>query len=160
MNWPRERLNELSHSICNLGAVMIENIKNVRSNHMSYLSKLILVGAILVSGFNGTLQAETVEVRDSAFTQTVSTGIVVVDFYASWCGPCKKFGPVFEKLSNEMEGSVVFVKCNADDCVNTMNSYKVQSIPTVILFKDGVEVARNTGFMDQNAFRAFILNHM
>jgi thioredoxin 1 len=139
---------------------MIENIKNVRSNHMSYLSKLILVGAILVSGFNGTLQAETVEVRDSAFTQTVSTGIVVVDFYASWCGPCKKFGPVFEKLSNEMEGSVVFVKCNADDCVNTMNSYKVQSIPTVILFKDGVEVARNTGFMDQNAFRAFILNHM
>lgn len=127
---------------------------------MSYLSKLILSAALLMGGFGGTVQADTIHVKDANFAQTISTGVVVVDFYAVWCGPCKKFAPIFEKLSDEMEGSVVFAKCNVDDVINSANAYHVQSIPTIILFKDGVEVARNVGSMDLKSFRAFILNHM
>lgn len=130
---------------------------------MSYLSKLILCLGLCVGGFYGTLHASNssvIEAKGETFSDAIASGVVVVDFYADWCQPCKQLAPVFEKLSVEMEDSVVFVKLNVNNSGNLLKDYKVQSIPTVILFKDGVEVARNVGFMDLNTFRAFIQNNM
>ena len=71
--------------------------------------------------------------------------IAVVDFYATWCGPCKMFGPVFEEVSNE--SNINFVKVDVDKENDIARRYGVMTIPTVILFKNGEEVKRNIGYM-------------
>ena len=74
----------------------------------------------------------------------------VVDFYATWCGPCKMFGPIFEEVSNEK--NINFVKLDVDKHSNIAREYGVMSIPTIILFKDGKEIKRFTGFMSKDDF--------
>lgn len=78
----------------------------------------------------------------------------VVDFYATWCGPCKMFGPVFEEVA---EGnSVNFVKVDVDKNSDIAREYGVMTIPTVILFKDGREVKRNIGYMSKDELIDFM----
>lgn len=74
------------------------------------------------------------------FDETISSGAVVVDFYADWCGPCKMFAPTFLEARNEYEGRVSFVKVNVDDSRELAFRYKILSIPTIVFFKNG-EVA-------------------
>ena len=62
---------------------------------------------------------------------------VLVDFYADWCGPCKMMAPVVEQLSEEYGNQILFKKCNIDDNMNVAQRYRVMSIPTLIIFKDG-----------------------
>ena len=71
----------------------------------------------------------------------------VVDFYATWCGPCKMFGPVFEDASKENEFN--FIKLDVDKYSDVAREYGVMSIPTIILFENGKEVKRFTGFMNK-----------
>ena len=70
---------------------------------------------------------------------------VLVDFYADWCGPCRKLAPTIEKLAKQYEGRAIVRKVNVDRLTSLADRYGVQSIPTVILFKDGKEVQRLTG---------------
>lgn len=85
-----------------------------------------------------------------------NNGITVVDFWASWCGPCKMFGPIFENLSNKKK-EIKFCKLNVDeDNENISKEYGVLSIPTIILFKDGKEVKRNIGFLDEESLIEFL----
>lgn len=78
----------------------------------------------------------------------------VVDFYANWCGPCKMFGPVFENVSNKNEYN--FIKLDVDKYSEVAREYGVMSIPTVILFENGKEVKRFTGFMNEEEFINFL----
>ena len=78
----------------------------------------------------------------------------VVDFYATWCGPCKMFAPIFEEVSNDKE--INFVKIDVDNYSDIAREYGVMSIPTIILFKDGKEVKRHTGFMSKEEFYSFL----
>lgn len=78
----------------------------------------------------------------------------VVDFYANWCGPCKMFGPIFEEVSNEK--NINFVKLDVDSFSDIAREYGVMSIPTIILFKDGKEIKRFTGFMSKDDFVMFL----
>lgn len=78
----------------------------------------------------------------------------VVDFYATWCGPCKMFGPVFEDVS--LKNDINFVKVDVDKYSEIAREYGVMTIPTVILFKDGVEVKRNIGFMSEEELSNFL----
>ena len=85
-----------------------------------------------------------------------NNSLTVVDFWAPWCGPCKMFGPIFENVSNIKTG-VKFCKLNVDeDNENISKEYGVMSIPTVILFKNGKEINRNIGFMDEDSLIEFI----
>ena len=82
--------------------------------------------------------------------------IAVVDFWAPWCGPCKMFGPIFEKVQ-ESYNNISFYKFNVDDDTeNISKELGIMSIPTVILFKDGKEIKRNIGFMNENDFIKFL----
>lgn len=71
---------------------------------------------------------------------------VMVDFWAPWCGPCQMAGPVVDELATDYKDKIVIGKLNVDDNQQVAGKYGVMSIPTVILFKDGKEVARKVGF--------------
>lgn len=73
-------------------------------------------------------------------------GTVLVDFYADWCGPCKMMAPIVEDISNERD-DIVVGKVNTDENMQIAYNYKIVSIPTLIVFKDGVEYKRIVGFV-------------
>jgi len=92
--------------------------------------------------------ANTVTFTDANFDEQVlkSSKPVMVDFWATWCGPCVMAGPVIDELATDYKDKYVIGKLDVDQNQTTAGKYGVQSIPTVILFKDGKEVARKVGF--------------
>lgn len=80
---------------------------------------------------------------------------VVVDFFATWCGPCKMLGPVFEEVSNEVK-DIKFIKVDIDKHEDLCRKYKVMSVPTLILFDNGKEIKRSIGFIPKDRLKEFI----
>ena len=87
------------------------------------------------------------EVNDSQFEKEVlqSQQPVLVDFYASWCGPCRALAPTVDKVAEENAGNVRVVKVNVDDSPSTAGRFKIKGIPTLVLFKNGKEAERIVG---------------
>ena len=87
--------------------------------------------------------------NSNEFDNAIASGIVLVDFYADWCGPCKMLSPVIEGLAEKME-QVNFYKLNVDASSDIAGRYGVQAIPNLIIFKDGKAVDQITGFVPEN----------
>jgi thioredoxin 1 len=85
---------------------------------------------------------------------------VVVDFYATWCGPCQYVGPVIAKLATELEGIVKFAKLDIDIEEEIADKYDIQSVPTIIIFKSGRKVARTVGASSKERLASFIQKHI
>jgi len=92
-------------------------------------------------------------VNSAEFNNEIKDGVVVVDFFATWCGPCKMLAPIFEELSTEMEGKVKF---NVDQCPDISMQYSVASIPTIIVFKDGKNVNTTVGFVPKERIKEIV----
>jgi thioredoxin 1 len=91
--------------------------------------------------------AETIHLTDQNFDETLTAtpGLVMVDFWAEWCGPCRAIAPVLEELAEASEGRVTLMKVNVDENHGLAVRYAIQSIPTIVFFEDGVVVDRVVG---------------
>ncbi|HAK42255.1 MAG TPA: thioredoxin [Clostridium sp.] len=92
-------------------------------------------------------------VNSNEFNEEIKSGVVVVDFFATWCGPCKMLAPIFEDLSTEMNGKVKFIKVDVDQCPDVAMKYNVASIPTIVVFKDGKNVNTIVGFVPKEKIK-------
>jgi len=93
------------------------------------------------------------KVTTEEFNNEITTGVVLTDFYADWCGPCKMLSPVIEQLDKEYD-NVKVLKINVDEEPGLAMKYGVQSIPNVIIFKDGKAVDQSIGFVNKAALAA------
>lgn len=102
----------------------------------------------------------TQPLTDSQFEANVtnSKGLVIVDFWAEWCGPCRQLGPILETIDNEMSDVTIY-KMNVDDSPATASQFGIRSIPTMFLFKDGKQVDVKVGLNTQSSIQAWIESH-
>ncbi|WP_164216862.1 thioredoxin [Virgibacillus sp. YIM 98842] len=100
-----------------------------------------------------------VNVTDQNFSKETSEGLVLADFWAPWCGPCKMIAPVLEEIDGEMEDKVQIVKLDVDENQETAGKFGVMSIPTLLLFKDGEVVDQVIGFQPKEALVDLINKH-
>ncbi|WP_252731694.1 thioredoxin TrxC [Psychrosphaera sp. F3M07] len=81
---------------------------------------------------------------------------VIVDFWASWCGPCQMMAPVYEQVSGEMNSQARFAKVDTEQAQQVAAAYNIRSIPTIIIYKEGKEVARQAGAMDKTSLTNWV----
>lgn len=96
-----------------------------------------------------------IELANENFSELISNGLVLVDFYAVWCGPCKMMHPVIEEFSKN-NASVKVIKVDVDEHQDLARNYAVMSIPTLILFKDGETVEKNIGFTPKDVLENWL----
>jgi thioredoxin len=104
-------------------------------------------------------ETKCLDISDESFANEVllSPGLTIVDFWAPWCGPCKSLAPKLDELSHELTDK--FTKINTDNNRAVAGQYGVRGLPTIILFKDGVEVERMSGNNSKEFIQAMINNH-
>ncbi|MFC4355971.1 thioredoxin [Chryseomicrobium palamuruense] len=96
---------------------------------------------------------------DASFAQDIQEGLVLVDFWAPWCGPCKMIAPVLEELDGELSDKVKITKLDVDENQATASQYGVMSIPTLILFKDGEPVDKVIGYQPKENLANLVSKH-
>ena len=87
-----------------------------------------------------------IEITDENFAEYEAMGKpMIIDFSATWCGPCKKMAPIVEALAEKYDGQVIVGKCDVDDCVDVTSKFGIRNIPTILFFKDGQVVDKTVG---------------
>lgn len=102
------------------------------------------------------------EINSSNFVSEVVDyeGITVVDFFADWCGPCRKMGPILEEVEQELSPKVKFTKINTDNNIEMAKKYQVSGLPTLMIFKNGVPAERMVGLMPKSSIITNIEKHI
>ncbi len=95
------------------------------------------------------------ELTSANFAAETAQGLTVVDFWASWCGPCRLLSPIVEELAGEMT-DVNFAKVNVDDEPDLANRYNINAIPTLVILKGGAQVTQSVGLKTKEELRSLI----
>lgn len=106
--------------------------------------------------------SNAIDINDNNFEEEVvnAENLTIVDFWAPWCGPCRKLGPVLDEVSQEFEGKIKVVKLNTDENLKTAKEYSVSGLPTLLIFKDGKAVERLVGLMPKTTIISNIEKHI
>ena len=96
------------------------------------------------------------KIKNNDMTEVKTKALALVDFSATWCGPCRMLEPVLEELSEEMAGKVDFFNADSDENMDLAMAYRIASIPALLLLKNGEEVARTVGFQPKESLKKFI----
>lgn len=99
-------------------------------------------------------------INQNNFAEKTAQGVVLVDFFATWCGPCKMIAPVLEQLANKYEGKASIYKVDIDESMALASQYGIQAVPTMILFKDGKPVQTHVGFAGAPQIEELINRHL
>ena len=100
--------------------------------------------------------ADVIELTDRDFQKAIQTGVVLVDFWAPWCGPCMMQGPICEQVAAKVKDRAKVAKVNVDEGPETAAKYGIRSIPTLIIFKDGEAVQQFVGVRQESELLAAI----
>lgn len=102
------------------------------------------------------------EINDNNFKARVldKNGVTVVDFFAPWCGPCRKMAEVLSQIADEYQGKVNIYKLNTDENLETAKSMSISSLPSVLVYKDGEALERMVGLMPKSAIISNIEKHL
>ena len=104
---------------------------------------------------------EPFHLTDANFEETINKNpIILVDFWAGWCGPCRALAPTIEELAKELAGKVLVAKLDVDENPATAEKFQVYSIPTVVLIKDSSEVDRIVGLCPKKQYDSAVQKHM
>lgn len=98
------------------------------------------------------------QLTDENFSRKAAKGVLLVDFFAEWCGPCKRLAPILEGIAIEMKGKASIGKINIESEQQTTATLQVTAFPTMILFKDGIEMGRLVGLRDAETIKKFLLS--
>ena len=101
-----------------------------------------------------------IKVDDESFSNTIAQGVVLVDFYADWCGPCRMLSPILEALASDMSDKVQVAKLDVDHAPKTTTTYQITSVPTMIVFKNGKESERIVGLKDLETLKQIVSKSM
>lgn len=107
-------------------------------------------------GMQGNMVLPDKITKDDFTAMKTNSPLLLVDFYAPWCAPCKKMEPILEKLSKEFSGKIKIERINVDDAKTLCKEIKVESLPVVATYKSGIELNRQSGFQDEAALRAML----
>ncbi|KXB34572.1 thioredoxin [Aerococcus christensenii] len=99
-------------------------------------------------------------VNDQNFNEETKEGVVLVDFWATWCGPCRMQSPIVDELDDVMGDEVTFCKMDVDENPETARAFGVMSIPTLVIKKDGEEVERLVGYTQKEKLQSILEKHL
>ena len=97
---------------------------------------------------------------DATFTEDVKNGVVLVDFWATWCAPCRRIAPIVDQLAEEFNGKLTVAKVDIDENPMTPSKFMVRGIPTLLLFKNGVQVEAVVGLETKDRLTQIINKHL
>jgi len=135
-------------------------------NTITYIIAGAVVGYILYNflvakkRLNKPPSENVIILTDENFNSTIKSGVTMVDFWAAWCGPCKVVGPIVDEVADEMGDEANICKLNVDQNQKTAKKYGIQSIPTLLIFKDGNPVQKLVGVKPKHAMIKSIRSYL
>ncbi len=99
-------------------------------------------------------------ITEKNFEEKTKSGLVLIDFFATWCGPCRMMSPILEEVGENLDGKVSIYKVDVDDDEKLARKFGILSIPTLIIFKDGKQVDKKVGYIQADDLQAMIEKHI
>jgi len=134
--------------------------------YITYLIAAIVIGYIFYNflkvrkGMNKPPSENLQILSDANFESTIKNGVSLVDFWAEWCGPCKVQGPIINELADEVDGKANICKLDIDKNQKTAQKYGIQSIPTILIFKNGKPIDKLVGVKPMRALMKALQPHI